>query len=554
MFEQELPARPNLAQYKKQAKEIVCDAADRSDEGRQARVAALVRLKRNHPRFHKLSDAQLGAETCSLTDAQLILAREHGFQSWPKFAHHIETLALIESVANLTDPVHAFLEVATIPRHTGHATGTLDHAEMILARYPQTAQANIFTAAVLADEATVRKIVKDAPKAASTPGGPLNWDPMTYLCFSRYLRLDKSRSEAFVETARALIEAGASAQSGWYETIDQPTPRQTLESTLYGAAGVAQHAGLTQLLLDHGADPNDEETPYHVPETYDNTVLEVMLKSGKFNARSLGWLLVRKADWHDIAGMKMVLSYGADPNLGLRWGGDAFAHCLRRDNRIQMIELMLDHGGDVEALSLHEGWSVTTIAARRGRRDVLELFAQRGIPIQLAGLNKLIGACALADKNAIDATLAEGPELAEKLIQEGGMVLVEFAGNGNFEGVRSLLDLGLSPAAVHGKGDGYWSVLKDDTALHNAAWRAAHPVVEELIVRGAPVNARDSWGRTPLIFAVKACIDSYWVERRKPDSVAALLKAGATTQGIDLPTGYDAIDSLLAEKRQSELL
>ena len=32
---------------------------------------------------------------------------------------------------------------------------------------------------------------------------------------------------------------------------------------------------------------------------------------------------------------------------------------------------------------------------------------------------------------------------------------------------------------------------------------------------------------------------------RKPDSVAALLAAGATTEGLDLPTGYDAIDTLL---------
>jgi len=33
--------------------------------------------------------------------------------------------------------------------------------------------------------------------------------------------------------------------------------------------------------------------------------------------------------------------------------------------------------------------------------------------------------------------------------------------------------------------------------------------------------------------------------RRQPDSVAALLAAGATTDGITLPTGYDAIDTLL---------
>jgi hypothetical protein len=59
------------------------------------------------------------------------------------------------------------------------------------------------------------------------------------------------------------------------------------------------------------------------------------------------------------------------------------------------------------------------------------------------------------------------------------------------------------------------------------------------------VNAADARNRTPLQLAVKACIDSHLKARRQPDSVAALLAAGATTQGIKLPTGYDAIDALL---------
>jgi ankyrin repeat protein len=553
MFEQQLPPRPNLEQYKKQAKEIVRSVADPAHSDR---AESLQRFKRNHPRFHKLSEDELNAATCSLAEAQLILAREHGFQSWPKFAHHIEMQALIESVANLADPVSAFLEVAVIPRHMDHTSGSLDHPQLILERYPQAAAANIYTAVVLADEAGVRNIVATDPTAASKPGGPLNWDPLTYLCFSRYLRLDKSRSDAFLATARVLIEAGAPAQSGWYETIDQPNPRQILESTIYGAAAVGQHAGLAKLLLDHGADPNDEETAYHVPETNDNTVMEVMLKTGKFNARSLGWLLVRKADWHDGAGLKMALEYGADPNLNLRWGGNAFQHCLRRDNGIDMIKLMLDHGGDPDLRSVHERWSVTDFAARRGRRDVLELLRERGIPIRLEGVNKLIGACALGDDVAIRAIMKTEPMLREELLSArelyGGMALAEFAANDNADGVRCLLDLGVSPGALHGRGDGYWSVVKDDTALHYAAWRAAHTVVVLLVERGAPVELRDSQGRTPLMLAVSAAVDSYWTRKRKPDSVAALLRAGASTAGIDLPTGYDAIDSLLTEARAHE--
>jgi ankyrin repeat protein len=66
-----------------------------------------------------------------------------------------------------------------------------------------------------------------------------------------------------------------------------------------------------------------------------------------------------------------------------------------------------------------------------------------------------------------------------------------------------------------------------------------------LIASGASVNAIDAQGRTALQLAVKACVDSYWTDRRSPDSVRVLLEAGASAEGIELPTGYDGIDVLL---------
>lgn len=62
------------------------------------------------------------------------------------------------------------------------------------------------------------------------------------------------------------------------------------------------------------------------------------------------------------------------------------------------------------------------------------------------------------------------------------------------------------------------------------------------------VSATDALGRTVLQLAVKACVDSYWTEIRSPDSVRALLEAGASTAGIELPTGYDEVDELLRQR------
>jgi ankyrin repeat protein len=131
------------------------------------------------------------------------------------------------------------------------------------------------------------------------------------------------------------------------------------------------------------------------------------------------------------------------------------------------------------------------------------------------------------------------------LIDQGGTLLAEFSGVGNLAGVRNLLDVGVSVTALYREGDGYYGIAKESTALHVAAWRARPSVVKELIARGAPANARDGQGRTALQLAIKACVDSYWTELRSPESVRALLEAEASTEGIELPTGYDEIDKVL---------
>src|SRR5437660_11460501 len=244
----------------------------------------------------------------------------------------------------MIDLLTAFIEAASVPLDSGHATGALDRAEAILAAHPDVARTDIRSAAILGDDAAVRRLLELDRRNATVTGGPRGWDALTHLCFSRYLRLDRARSAGFVRAATALLDAGASANTGWYEMNHRPDPEW--ESALYGAAGVAHHAELTRLLLERGADPNDEETPYHAPETYDNAALQVLVESGKLNADSLATMLLRKADWHDYDGIKFLLEHGADPNRMTRWQLTALHQALRRDNKLENIEAMLDHGAD----------------------------------------------------------------------------------------------------------------------------------------------------------------------------------------------------------------
>jgi hypothetical protein len=78
MSDRRLPVHPDLDQLKHQAKDLL--RAIRAND-----AAALADLRRHHPEA-------VDPATAKLSDAQLVLAREYGFESWPKLMHHVEAL------------------------------------------------------------------------------------------------------------------------------------------------------------------------------------------------------------------------------------------------------------------------------------------------------------------------------------------------------------------------------------------------------------------------------------------------------------------------------
>src|SRR6266702_8490428 len=106
-----LPARPNLEQYKKLAKDFSRAANDSDSSKLSAWISTWIKslldsaqltLSSNLPvdverwvdqveeftRRHKGTEKKL-----RLTQSQFILARSHGFESWAKFAKHLEAQA-----------------------------------------------------------------------------------------------------------------------------------------------------------------------------------------------------------------------------------------------------------------------------------------------------------------------------------------------------------------------------------------------------------------------------------------------------------------------------
>ena len=427
--------------------------------------------------------------------------------------------------------------------------GSAKRAQAILDANPSIAN-DIHVAAMLGDDEGVRQYLAGDTALATAKGGPRHVDALTHLCFSAFLRERRELSDAFVRAATALLDAGASPNTGFFEESHQP--HREWESALYGAAGVAFHAPLTQLLLERGANPNDEEVPYHSVEGPDNDAFRLLLDSGKMSKDSLNMMLLRKSDWHDYEGIELVLDHGADVNQMSRFGRTVLHHSLISDNGLEIVDLLLDRGADpyVVARDLRHGGgfrvgrSSTAIAARRGRTDVLASFARREMPLKLDGVDALIAACARGAASEARAIAAREPSLIRELIDQGGELLAEFAGNDNDTGVSLLIDLGV-PVDARYFGDGYFGEAPDSTALHVAAWRMSNDTLDVLIRKDADVNAKNKKGDTPLMLAVKACVDAYWSGRRSPRAVKALLAAGAKKDGVSIPSGYAAVDELL---------
>src|ERR1022692_2761494 len=72
-----LPANPSLENLKKQARTL-------QKAWRAGEAEAIARIRAAHPQYGGLSDEQLRAIQPRLTDCQLVLARETGFESWPQ--------------------------------------------------------------------------------------------------------------------------------------------------------------------------------------------------------------------------------------------------------------------------------------------------------------------------------------------------------------------------------------------------------------------------------------------------------------------------------------
>jgi hypothetical protein len=212
-----LPARPDIGQLRRQAKDLL-RAARSGDPAAEARIAAV-------------------AGSMTLAAAQLAVAREYGFASWPRLKAEMDARS-----SDLAEQVDAFLE-ASMRDWTGRAA-------RMLAATPQIAGYDFRTAVVLGDAGRVRQMLEHDQGRATRPDPQWGWTPLHAVCGSRWHRLDPARADGLLAVAGLLLDAGgdpaartAGRQDGW-------TP---LRCAVAGAANPA----IARLLLERGATPDD---------------------------------------------------------------------------------------------------------------------------------------------------------------------------------------------------------------------------------------------------------------------------------------------------------
>ncbi len=119
--DRELPARPRLEQYQKQAKDLL-------EAFNSGNPEAMRWVKRYHRRLpgrpdtndrNKVTDSEIRSAKLSLIDAQFVIAREHQFENWSKFEKHVEGLNRKNSrVAQFEAAVDAIIagDITTLKR------------------------------------------------------------------------------------------------------------------------------------------------------------------------------------------------------------------------------------------------------------------------------------------------------------------------------------------------------------------------------------------------------------------------------------------------------
>lgn len=482
-----LPERPNLDQLRRQAKELR-DAARAGDPTARERFAR-----------HRPTDPR----NASLAAAQLVIARELGYSSWPTLKAAVDA-----ATAAPDDRSPAFV--------ADSIEGRLRRAARGLQADPGVAGRSLPAAVVLGDADSVRAQLAGDPEAALAVDDERGWPPLLYACYSHWHQIDPERAAGLAEVVRLLLDAGASPNT------NNGAFRNGYRSALKGAVEV-DNPDIVEVLLEAGANPDDGRCIEQAADRRDPRCLELLLARG---ARVAGTWALGAAVYADNARAVSLLlqALRSDKPDTSSEATNGLADAAAANASHDVVAVLLAAGADPDVHDSDAGRSALRCAVRSGNKETAELLVRSGATDDSTDIDRFIGACLANDRHQAERLLAEHPELRDRFTQEDRAVIVAAAASQPAETVALMVDLGFSPHARNGFGE---------QPLHSAAYQGNAAVIRVLLNAGATVDGRDGrFGATPLAFATvgsgeQAGKPGEWIE-----TVRLLIDAGASREGV----------------------
>ena len=457
-FRRTLPARPDLEQQKKLAKELL-RAFRAGDPDAAARVRAELPDK---PRV-------------SLTDAQFVLAREYGFASWRELRDHIE-----RRIADQRPPIERFKRAVN--------SGDAKTVHALLEQY-----------------ADVRAAINEPIFSFDSPA----------------LVAASGRHVDVIDVLLA-HGADPNRKSGWWAGGFHPLygARGAAAERLLAAGAIpdacaASHLDRIDLLEPMLAeDParvhergGDGKTPLHFARS--RPVVDLLLSSGAdIDARDVDhrstpaeWMLGDSPDSRRLELATYLVERGATADIFLAAAlglADRARAMLSADASLLGLRTSQGQYGEKPPSSFHiYQWTIgpnltpLQVAANFAQRETMRVMEHFASPEQ-----RLLLACHVGDGDAARAIVAAHPGIVGRLRPPDSQALADAAWAANAPAVELMLELGFDPAVASGPR------LTGGNALHCAAFEGAADCVAAILRRPesrALLTVRDrTYGGPPL--------------------------------------------------------
>ncbi len=428
-------SRPaSLEQQHKIAKDLIRAARD-GDQAALARIQAV------------RSDAATPPRSLTLADAQLAVAREAGFDSWPQLVAELEQR-----------DVKAFCDAVR--------QGDVERTQRLLSREHVRERINDpmfdFGGRATHTAAKNERLLTTLIEAGADVNLKSDWENGPYTVLDHATE----GTARFLLTRGATLTPNVAARLGWFDELRSMVDADTALVHVRGGDGQqplheAKTVAIADFLLDRGAgvdvrciDHKSTAAQYALVDRPDvcRRLLERGASSDIFMTARLG----------DVALATRLLD--ADPSC--------VSARIHEDGYAPVPPL------HIYCWTLGFGLSPHDVASKSGHRDVYDLLVSRS-PTQL----RFVNAALAADEHATSAALAEDPSLLASLTRKVHGHLAHAIFYEHFDAAELMLRLGFDPAAPGVDGG---------SALHAACWVGNVRIVERILAReGIRLDARD---------------------------------------------------------------